>query len=115
VRQSLSNSSNRQRVGMKSDWGHRDGPAGYALFNNPCGVCPDGAGGFYVADSRNHAIRHVDKDLNVTTIAGGTLGLKDGDGASAEFFLPIDVALMKDGRLLVAELGTGAIRELTKH
>ena len=52
-----------------------------AQFNQPRGVSLDGAGGLYVADSYNHAIRRVDiASRAVTTVAGvaGTSGTTVG-------------------------------------
>ena len=46
-----------------------------------------------MADRDNHAIRTIDTDGNVATLAGtGTGGHKDGAGDQAMFFFPQGVA-----------------------
>ncbi len=51
--------------------GHRDGQREQALFDDPYSIDMDSNGMMYVADRKNNAIRKIDRDGNVTTIAGG--------------------------------------------
>ncbi len=68
------------------------GPA--ASFNYPHGVSIDTLSNIYVADYSNHRIRKIDKDGNVTTLAGsGFPGFADGSGTNAAFTYPHDVAV----------------------
>jgi hypothetical protein len=47
------------------------GPAGAASLNEPKGLCVDGEGNLYIADSENHVVRRVDRATGViTTVAG---------------------------------------------
>lgn len=52
--------------------GFQDGYRTVALFNHPAGLATDAAGNIYIADSENRAIRRMDPDGNVTTVAGRT-------------------------------------------
>jgi len=51
-------------------FGGDGGLATLALLNSPEHLALDAKGGFYVADSSNHRIRHVSADGIITTIAG---------------------------------------------
>lgn len=47
------------------------GPAGAASLNEPKGLCVDGEGNLYIADSENHVVRRVDRATGIiTTVAG---------------------------------------------
>jgi DNA-binding beta-propeller fold protein YncE len=68
----------------------------------------------FVADTYNDAIRLLDGDGLVTTIAGGSgPGFRDGTGASAQFDTPCGVGAFPDGTLIVADTGNGAVRRVT--
>jgi sugar lactone lactonase YvrE len=103
-----------QAVYVEGDYA--DGPAGSARFNAPEGLAVLKDGSVVVADSLNHAIRLI-KDGQVTTIAGiGTeYGSADGVPEYAQFHHPTDVAVMADGRLLVADEYGNKIRVLQKY
>ncbi len=58
-------------AGIPGGAGHRDGQREQALFDDPYSIDMDSNGIMYVADRLNHAIRKIDRDGNVTTIAGG--------------------------------------------
>lgn len=53
-----------------------DGPAAQGRLNNPAGVCSDGAGGVWIADTLNHAVRFVSSAGVLSTLgsAAGTPG-----------------------------------------
>ncbi|MBM7563698.1 stalk domain-containing protein [Paenibacillus sacheonensis] len=90
-----------------------DGAADKAAFNAPSGLARDAAGNVYVADAGNHAIRKIDVEGSVTTIAGnGLFGAADGKGAAAEFNHPMDVAVSDDGVVYVADTLNHAIRRI---
>jgi thiol-disulfide isomerase/thioredoxin/sugar lactone lactonase YvrE len=92
--------------------GFRDGRAASARFSSPQGLAFSGDG-LYVADSGNHAIRHIDPATGrVETVAGGgedEIGV-DGDFEATAVRLrsPWGLAL-KDGRLYIAMAGTHQI------
>ena len=71
------------------------------------------AGRYYVADGHNHAVRRVLTDGTVETIAGtGKCGFADGPLATAQFCLPIEVAVAADGALLVSDSLNHRIRKI---
>jgi sugar lactone lactonase YvrE len=91
-----------------------DGTAATAVFKQPAGLAVDAEGNVYVADSGNHAIRKIDREGNVTTVAGnGLMGMADGKGAEARFNNPQDVAVAADGTIYVADTGNHAIRAIS--
>jgi len=53
--------------------GFQDGAAAAARFSTCLGLVPDGAGGLFVADWTNHAIRRVAADGSVSTLAGSPI------------------------------------------
>jgi uncharacterized protein (TIGR03437 family) len=84
----------------------------------PEAIALDGAGNIYIADRFLYAIREVDSQGKIHTIAGGS-GVPgyDGDGGpalSAHFQLGLFAALAVDstGNLLVADEGNGRIRKI---
>eukprot|EP00937_MAST-01D_sp_MAST-1D-sp2_P004802 g4802.t1 len=94
---------------------YQDGQGASAHFRNPCDVAVDADGNVIVADCGNHRIRKVTKDGTVTTLAGsGSQGHQDGQGASAHFRNPCDVAVDADGNVIVADGGNHRIRKVTK-
>src|SRR5690606_18844973 len=64
--------------GVELEWDERgvpvgalvDGDTNSSVFNMPSGIVVDALGNVYVADSENHAIRKIDTNGKVTTIAG---------------------------------------------
>jgi len=94
--------------------GARDGAAAQAQFADPYGLAWDPHGTLYVSDAGdNDRIRVVHADGSVTTLAGGTEGFADGQGASARFNTPSGLALDAVGNLYVADTGNHAIRKVT--
>ena len=95
--------------------GHRDGAAVQAQFDSPDGLAllPDGR--VLVADSWNHRIRVLSADLQqVSTVAGESEeGHRDGAAVQAQFNMPDSLALLPDGRVLVADSINRCIRVLS--
>lgn len=89
--------------------GMRDGPLVTARFRNPHGLAPDRRG-LLVADTGNHAVRHVDLHAGeVTTVAGtGRKGraTRPGPATSTDLRSPWDVAVGPSGSVLVAMAGS---------
>ena len=79
------------------------------------GVALGPAGEYYVSDPISNAIRKVNPDGGVSTIAGTDFvaGSTDGAGASALFNLPAGLALDAAGNLFVADLGNNTIRKIS--
>jgi sugar lactone lactonase YvrE len=97
-----------------SSEGWRDGIGSEAQFSTPSGlaVAPDGA--LIVADTGNNAIRRVESDGRVTTVAGGAgRGRADGTGTSATFDAPVGVAVGPDGTIYVADTYNDCIRAIS--
>ncbi len=90
-----------------------DGPGELAFFNEPAGVEAAEDGSVYVADAGNHAVRRIDAQGNVTTIAGtGLRGHADGEAAEAAFHYPQDVAVTEDGTVYVADTLNHVVRRI---
>lgn len=105
--------------------GFVDGAAGVAQFNGPEDIAVDENGVLYIADTQNNAIRLVQHDGSVMTLAGRgphAPGYEDGDCRTATFALPkgLDVRHETvDGasvvRVIVADTGNHRIRRITYH
>jgi sugar lactone lactonase YvrE len=93
------------------------GPATAAQLAFPSGVVVDKQGNLYIADSKNHRVRKVDRDGVITTVAGTGADSSAKDGGPAirsALDTPVDVALDKEGTLYVAELGASRIRRVNQ-
>jgi sugar lactone lactonase YvrE len=86
-----------------------------ATFSDPAAIVTDANGNFFVADSRNHAIRKVTTNGVVTTFAGqiGVAGTANGTGIVAQFNSPSGLAFDKSGNLFVSDTGNSTIRKIT--
>ena len=93
-----------------------NGPAQKALLNNPYGLTrgPDGA--LYVCDTDNHAIRRIDKDNTITTIAGvpAKKGYAGDGGPAVKALLnePYELRFDMSGDLFIVERANHCIRKL---
>lgn len=96
-------------AGAEGEAGNTDGDINTARFNAPIGIAVGPDGKIYVADTYNDRIRVIENSL-VTTLAGGTRGFSDSVGSDAKFDTPCGIAVLKDGRILVADTGNGRIR-----
>jgi len=95
--------------------GYADGRGEAARFVFAEGICGDGAGNLYVADSGDpaSAIRKVTPDGTVTTLNASGGGYLDGPLASALLRTPTDVACTTDGTLYVADHDNAVLRRFT--
>jgi sugar lactone lactonase YvrE len=93
-------------------------PAVGSYLPGPECVAVAADGSLFVADTRNHLVRHIDPEGVITTFAGGAS--PDGDvGVNARFNWPFDIALDGAGglyisdffaaRILRLDLGTGLV------
>jgi len=101
-------------AGTVNTSGTADGTGAAARFNFPNALAFDPAGNLIVADVNNHAIRRVTTAGVVTTVAGlaGTSGRVDGNGATARFYQPTDIAVAADGVIYVADYWNQLIRKI---
>lgn len=91
------------------------GPAISAQLNLPHSVAVDGAGNLYISDHGNDRIRMIDRDGNITTVAGtGSAGFS-GEGELAtdvQINHPADIILDGSGNLYIADFGNHRVRKV---
>jgi sugar lactone lactonase YvrE len=94
--------------------GSVDGISESARFFRPSGIAVGASGELYVADSMNHTIRRIDRNGQVSTVAGraGEWGSEDGEGTSARFFVPHGLSMDRSGSVYVADSFNHAIRRI---
>jgi len=91
--------------------GYQDGET--PRFSGPYGVCFDLEGNLLIADCQNHKIRKVDQfSLEVTTIAGSTVGYEDGDASTAKFSCPVCLVVDNKGDIIVSDFNNSKIRKI---
>ena len=92
------------------------GPASLAQLSSPTGVCVDGTGNIYIADTNNEVVRKVDAGSgNIETFAGdGFAGLfGNGEAATlASLSKPSDVFVDANGDLYIADRSNHRIRRV---
>jgi streptogramin lyase len=91
-------------------FGFADGDAATARFSQPSGLCLDGSGNIYVADTANDAIRKIDSSGMTTTLLGGVQGFVDGAATAARFDSPSGIAIDAAGNLYVSDYRNDAVR-----
>lgn len=106
-------------AGHPSLAGSADGIGSEARFSTAfcsLAVAIDDGGNVFVADPGNHAIRMVNPEGVVTTLAGlaGNHGSDDGIGGNARFYYPIGIAVDRRGSVFVADLLNHTIRMITR-
>lgn len=119
---SLGQQSVRFLAGDGAPYTHDDGPGPLASLYRPARLAAGPDGILYVADQANQVLRRVDRDGEVTTIAGtpGRYGYSgDGHAAEARLHEPVEEerspggGMVVDGeRLLFADPHNGVIRAL---
>ena len=82
-----------------------------ASFNGPFGMCLDGKGNLYVADTANHCIRKISPDGVVSTFVGnGEKGTVDGPAGQARFDTPSGIRADGKENLYVVSYVENSIR-----
>ncbi|HEV2695705.1 MAG TPA: NHL repeat-containing protein [Verrucomicrobiae bacterium] len=95
--------------------GATNGTGAAALFSDPASVVVDVGGNYFIADTRNDAIRKITPAGVVSTFAGklGVAGIVNATGTSAEFDSPNGLAFDASGNLFVSDTGNNVIRKIT--
>jgi len=108
-------------AGTNGSYGGDGGPATSALLNSPTDVCIDPSGNLYISDRGNHAIRKIDLNGIISTIAGigGFLNSGyTGDGGpatSAKLSDPQSVSLDPVGNLYISDNSNNRIRMVNSN
>lgn len=93
----------------------RDGTQAQARFSDPYGLVIEPSGSLLLAEGgEGNRIRRIGLDGQVTTVAGGVEGFRDGRGAAAAFNTPSGLAIDAAGNLYVADTGNHAIRKISR-
>ncbi len=99
------------------DEGMEGGPALAAELSRPHMTMADVAGHLYIADKDAHAIRRVDLDGIITTIAGTGRAGDDGDdpvaGVDARLSSPNGLYALADGTVYIHDMGNDKVRRLS--
>ena len=93
------------------------GPATSARLHGPTRLRVADNGDLYICDTDNHVIRRIERNGNITTIAGtGEPGYDGGGGAAtaAKFNSPHDLRFAPDGDLYIADSGNNVIRRIDR-
>ncbi|MCP4702198.1 MAG: hypothetical protein GY862_35865 [Gammaproteobacteria bacterium] len=89
------------------------GPAMNAQFNKPWAVVTDSAGNLYVADRDNHAVRKVNSNGIISTIAGSHIPGYSGDGGpanDAQLNFPAGLAMDNADNLYIVDTWNHSVR-----
>jgi len=99
--------------------GMTDGAGTSAQFKTPYDVAVDHAGRVYVADTGNHAVRKIDNNGYVTTLAGsGSAGDGEnvrGSNTIATFSSPQALSVDRQGDVLVLDTGNYKIKKIVSR
>lgn len=91
----------------------KDHPDSLQRLDNPFGIVVSKNGTVYFTDWERNMIRKISPDGRVSIIAGDTEpGAKDGEGASASFFLPQGIAIDDKDNLYIADTYNNMIRKM---
>ena len=86
--------------------GYSDGQVDVAMFDTPSGIAVDRDGNLFVADTGNRAIRKINTNGEVSTIAGRSDGSQGGE---VKLNRPVGIAVTGDGFLFVTDDESGRV------
>jgi len=94
--------------------GYSNGFGLEATFYYPSAIAIDRDGNLYIADTGNNAIRRIDTNGYVTTVAGlvGVNGFRNGIAEESLFYHPMGIAVNENGTIFVADTGNHLIRSI---
>lgn len=103
-----------QFAGAMNESGYADGKRLDAQFNEPSQICFDQDGIMYIADSKNHCIRTINREGVVNTVIGipGRKGYIDGTPDDALFDTPEGVAVDEESTIYIADTQNKCVRKL---
>lgn len=102
-------------VGRAGEPGHVDGSLDRALLHGPFDVDVEpSTGRLWIVDSLANAVRIADLRSNqVLTVAGGSGGTRDGEGAEAQFNRPAGIACDGEGGAWITDRMSNTIRSVS--
>ncbi len=93
--------------------GYTNGTANQAQFNEPAAIVQNSKSELFVADRKNHCIRKITTNGDVSTYAGTcTQGYTDGPANQAQFDSPVGLTIDLLGNMYVADTGNQRIRRI---
>ncbi len=93
--------------------GVKDGVGNEVMFASPRDIVGDNKGNFYAVDYYGAAVRKIEPDGKVTTLAGGKgPGYAEGKGGAAKFSNPTGIAVDGAGNLYVSDPNNQRIRRV---
>ncbi len=101
-------------IAGSGEFGFANGNGTEASFRWPTSIAIDGDGNIFISDTRNHMIRKLTPNGDVTVVAGnGERGYADGEASQAQFNDPHGLAVANDGTIYVAESLGNRIRKIS--
>lgn len=90
--------------------------ASLAILNEPSGLSIGPDGEIYFADSKAHVVRKINKDGEITTVAGVGSSGYSGDGSLATLAnldTPLDVEVTQAGDIFISDTGNCRLRHVS--
>jgi streptogramin lyase len=97
------------------EFGYYDGLLNEALFYHPTGISLDPNGNVYIVDRMNEAIRRINLNGRVSTMAGGENGYTDARSTQSRFNQPINVWSPNPDGIFVADANNNVIRVIRRN
>lgn len=112
----IAGAGQQRDMGIEWQAGMEGGPATSAELSRPHIAMADLAGNIYIADKEAHAVRKVDPDGVITTVAGTNVLGDDGDGPGLGTAMrlgdPNGLWVRSDGVVYILDLDNGKVRRL---
>ncbi|WP_081670981.1 T9SS type A sorting domain-containing protein [Sporocytophaga myxococcoides] len=93
--------------------GFKDGPGATAKFKEITGITIGADNNLYVVDNGNNRIRKITAQGEVSTYAGSTAGIENGNISVATFSRPYGITIDKEGNMFVSEETSFSIRKIS--